>query len=34
VKPQNGLIANVIEGNPHNFLATVEFNSTKEAETW
>ena len=29
-----GPIANVIEGNPYNFLAIVEFNSTKKAEKW
>ena len=29
-----GPIANVIEGSPYKFLAIVEFNSKKEAETW
>ena len=29
-----GPIANVIEGIPYQFLAVVEFPSTKEAETW
>ena len=29
-----GPAANAIEGNPHEFLVIVEFNSTKEAETW